>query len=81
MTTQFNLNAQFLPRTHLKDQVDIFLNLADDSVESNFDSDFDDLAPEVFRESHARSTSASRRPAKPRRGLAEVAAEVSSLPN
>ncbi|MEO6626034.1 MAG: hypothetical protein ABIN37_14550 [Burkholderiaceae bacterium] len=87
MTTLFN--AQLLPPVHLMDQVDIFLNIAEDSVDSEFESDFDDMTPEFMRrtvpnfgsKSKPRSSLAAPRHAKRTRGLAEVAAEVSRRSN
>lgn len=74
-----HINAHLVPPTHLMDQVDIFLNIAEDSVDSEFDSDFDDFTPEMLHRTvpnlRTRPKSAARRTAK--RGLAEVAAEVS----
>ena len=79
MTTQFN--AHLVPPSHLVGQVDIFLNIAEDSVDSEFDGDFDDFRPELLHRTipnfGMRSKGTSRRPVKKTRGLSEVAAEVS----
>ena len=80
-----HLNAHLVPPARLMDQVDIFLNIAEDSVDSEFDSGFDDFRPEILHRtipdfgarSKARASALSRLPAKRSRGLSEVAAEVS----
>ena len=85
MTTQFS--AQIRPPVHLIDQVDVFLNLAEEFVD--LDSALDELAPETLpKTDHAvdggpesRGAPRSRQPAKRPRGLAEVAAEASGAPD
>ena len=88
MTTQFS--AQIRPPVPLIDQVDILLNLADDNDDGQSDGDFDDLiTPEILpktdQDVDGRPKSSSplnrRKPLKRPRGLAEVAAEVSDVPN
>ena len=87
MTTQFI--AVFRQPTHLMAHVDSFLNLAEDWVDSEFDSDFSDLTlepmprptPNEDRAPKRRSTPNPRRPAARSRGLAEVAAEASIIAN
>ena len=85
MITQFS--ARIRPPVHLIDQVDVFLNLAEESYD--LDSDLDELAPETLpKTDHAvdggpesRGAPSSRQPAKRTRGLAEVAAEASGTPD
>ncbi len=88
MTTQFS--AQIRPPVPLIDQVDILLNLADDNDDGQSDGDFDDLiTPEIIPKTDQdvegrpkSSSSLNRRERLKRpRGLAEVAAEVSDIPN
>ncbi len=76
------LNAHLVTPTHLMDQVDIYINIAQDSVDSGLESDFDDYQPEILHRpianaGRSRTATVARRPAKRTRGLAEVAAEVS----
>ena len=70
-----------MPPTHLMNQVDIFLNIAEDSVDSGFDSDFGDFRTEILHRAipdfGMRAKAGARRPVKQARGLAEVAAKVS----
>ena len=85
MTTQ--LSARILPPVHLIDQVDVFLNLAEES--DVLDSDLDEWEPENLPKAYravndgpaSRGASSSHLPAKRRRGLAEVAAEASGTPD
>lgn len=85
MTTQFS--APIRPPVHLIDQIDVFLNLAEES--DDLDSDLDDLAPgippKIDRAAdggpESRCALSSGRPATRIRGLAEVAAEVSGAPD
>ena len=76
-----HLDAHLVAPSHLADQVDIFLHIAEDAVDSGFDSDFDDFRPEILRRSipdfGMRTRAVSRRPVRRTRGMAEVAAEAS----
>ena len=85
MTNQFS--AQIRPPVHLIDQVDVLLNLAEESFD--LDSNLDEWEPETLPkadraenvEPASRGARSSRKPATRPRGLAEVAAEASGTPD